>query len=278
MDLRTVREVVDGRSHLPWQPGDAWLAGGTHLFAEPRPELRRLRDLGTMGWPPLTVTGHGLEIAATCTVAQLLAFAATDGPWPAARALMARCCRAFSSSFKVWNTATVGGNLCLALPAGPMISLTAALDGVCLLHGPDGSRRTLPVTRFVTGPARTALRPGELLRSVSLPAGPLAARSAYRQAALRPYGRSAALVIGVRDPASGALTVTVTAATPHPVRTAFTRPPGERRLRSALQRALTRTGVVDDVHGAPAWRRHLTLQLAEEVRRELLADGRGDGR
>ncbi|MBH5333445.1 FAD binding domain-containing protein [Streptomyces pactum] len=277
MDLNTVREVVDARTQAPWRTGDAWLAGGTHLYAEPRPQLRRLRDLGTLDWAPLTVTPRGLEIAATCTIAQLLAFATADGPWPHARALAARCCHAFSSSFKVWNTATVGGNLCLALPAGPMISLAAALDGVCLLHGTDGTQRRLPVTAFVTGPGVTALRPGELLRSVTLPAGPLTARTAYRRAALRPYGRSAALVTGTHHPRSGGLTVNLSAATPRPVRLVFTRPPGERPLRTAVRGALDRTGVVDDVHGAPDWRRHLTTALAEEIRRELLTDGR-DGR
>ncbi|MGW2253387.1 hypothetical protein ACWCXH_24785 [Kitasatospora sp. NPDC001660] len=45
-------------------------------------------------------------------------------------------------SWKIWNTATVGGNLRNGPPAGPMISLTAALDGVCLLRAPSGVLRT----------------------------------------------------------------------------------------------------------------------------------------
>ena len=36
-------------------------------------------------------------------------------------------------SFKIWNAATVGGNLVMSLPAGAMVSLTAALEGVCTL-------------------------------------------------------------------------------------------------------------------------------------------------
>ena len=34
----------------------------------------------------------------------------------------------FLASLKIWNAATVGGNICMSLPAGPMISLTAALE------------------------------------------------------------------------------------------------------------------------------------------------------
>ncbi|MDH6224144.1 hypothetical protein [Streptomyces sp. MJP52] len=84
MDLTSVREVVDARTAGGWRPGDAWLAGGTGLFAEPRPGLLRLRDLAGLGWPPLTAGRDGLTVAATCTVAELLAFAEDPGgPWRA---------------------------------------------------------------------------------------------------------------------------------------------------------------------------------------------------
>src|ERR1700748_118173 len=78
MDLNTIAEVAhpQSRSELPvWTPGDAWLAGGTWLFSEPQVQLRRLIDLTDLGWPALTITEHGLSIAATCTVAQLDALA-----------------------------------------------------------------------------------------------------------------------------------------------------------------------------------------------------------
>lgn len=193
VDLTSVREVVDARRELPWARGDAWLAGGTFLFAEPRPGLVRLRDLTAMGWQPLTVTDEGLNVAATCTIAELLAFAEDGpGPWPRARETIAQCCRAFSSSPKVWSTATVGGNICLALPAAPMISLAVAFDGVLELRSLDGDGRVVPAAEFVTGAGQTVLRPGEVLRSLVLPSAVLGLRSGMRRAALRPQGRSAA--------------------------------------------------------------------------------------
>jgi hypothetical protein len=79
-----------------------------------------MASFGTFVWRPWTVAEDGIEVAATCTVAELLSFAeAPDEPCSVGRALIAGCCRTFSSSFKVWNTATVGGNQCAALPAGP---------------------------------------------------------------------------------------------------------------------------------------------------------------
>jgi CO/xanthine dehydrogenase FAD-binding subunit len=246
VDLHTVEEVVDARAYGQWRPGDAWLAGGTWLFSEPQPHLRRLLDLADVGWPALVEhPDGGLEIAATCTIAEL-----ARHPHP----LFGQCARAFLASFKIWNVATVGGNLCNALPAGPMISLTAALDGVCLLVATDGTARTLPVAELVTGAGTTALRPGELLRSITLPAEVLARPSAFRQISVQQLGRSAVLVIGTRGP--GGVELTVTASTPRPVRVA----PG----------ASADVGPwFDDVHGDPAWRRHMTLRFAEEIRAEL---------
>ncbi|GAA2956281.1 hypothetical protein GCM10020227_24250 [Streptomyces flavovirens] len=166
MDLHTVRDVHDARVHTPWRPGDAWLAGGTYLFSEPQPHLRRLVDLSRMGWEPVRHTLDGsVEIAATCTVAELSRY----GRRSTARAapLFELCCRAFLASFEIWNTATVGGNLCNGLPAGPMISLTAALDGTCPLQAQDGSRRRLRVADFVVGDGLKDLGEGELPRARS---------------------------------------------------------------------------------------------------------------
>ncbi|MBT2420354.1 FAD binding domain-containing protein [Streptomyces sp. ISL-22] len=272
MDLTSVREVVDSRRDLPWARGDVWLAGGTFLFAEPQPGLVRLRDLTAMGWQPLTVTEQGLSVAATCTIAELLAFA-EDGPgaWPRARETIAQCCRAFSSSPKVWSTATVGGNICLALPAAPMISLAVAFDGVLELRSLDGDGRVVPAAEFVTGAGRTVLRPGEVLRSLVLPSSVLGLRSGMRRAALRPQGRSAAVVTGIHDPVTQRLTIGITAAVSRPFTVSFPSVPSADRMRRSVLDALPMHLIVDDVHGLPAWRRHLAVHLAEEVRQHLMA-------
>lgn len=267
MDLNTIQAVArpQTRAELPaWGAGDAWLAGGTWLFSESQPRLTRLIDLAGLRWPPLTVNADGLEIAATCTIAQLDALAAPVD-WTAAP-LIGQCCRAFLASFKIWNTATVGGNLCMALPAGPMIALTAALDGVCTLWAADGGERKIPVVDFVTGPQRNALRPGELLRRIDLPTAALRRRTAFRQISLAPLGRSAALLVGTLSPQDG-FALVIAASTPRPVKLSFDAVPGDDELRVAVERAVPTW--YDDIHGAPAWRRHMTLHFAEEIRREL---------
>jgi hypothetical protein len=76
MDLITVRElrVPRTRDELVFGEGERPLGGGTWLYSEPQPGLTGLVDLMGLGWPPLTITDDGLEIAATCTLAQLLTF------------------------------------------------------------------------------------------------------------------------------------------------------------------------------------------------------------
>jgi len=269
MDLNTIIDVgrPRRRSDLPsWRAGDAWLAGGTWLFSEPQPGLRRLIDLADLGWPPLEVSADGLRIGATCTLARL---AGADLPigWRAAP-LVGRCCRALLGSFKIWNSATVGGNLCLALPAGPMAALTVALDGLCTIWTPEGAERRLPVASFVLGPQRNALRPAELLRAIDLPAAALRRRTSFRQISLTPLGRSAALLIGTRAPESG-FALTVTAATRRPVRLDFSDIPTNTELCRVLDGAIPEGLYYDDCHGAPDWRRHMTFRFAEQIRQEL---------
>ena len=257
MDLNTVADVISPAGVGQWRPGDAWLAGGTALFGEPRPHLTRLLDLTTAGWPALTRRADGLEVAATCTIAEIAA---------SGYDLAARCCDAFLASFKIWNVATVGGNICAALPAGPMIALGAALDGTCLLLGPEGSR-TVSVRDFVVGEGLTVLSDGELLRSIHLPDSSLNARAAFRQDSLHPHGRSAALLIGRLK--NDGLVITVTAATKRPYILEFRAFPSAEVVQIALTERIPENAYVDDVHGLPTWRRHLTRLYAEQIRQEL---------
>ena len=273
MDLNTVTEVARPRQRADvpaWRAGDAWLAGGTWLFSEPQPGIGRLIDIAELGWPALQISEQGLRIAATCRIAELGA-ATFPSAW-IATPLFDQCCRSFLASFKIWNMATVGGNVCMALPAGPMISLTAALEGTCTIWTPDGNERRIEVKDFVLAPQCNALRPGELLRVIDLPASVLRRRTAFRQISLSPLGRSAALLIGTRDPEHGGFTITITASTPRPVQFVFADMPASAALGERIEAAIPIWQYYNDVHGSPAWRRHMTLHFAEQIRRELAGE------
>ena len=267
MNLNTIVEVKRPTSAdqiTEWRDGYAWLAGGTWLFSEPQVATDTLVDLEQFGWPALTVTPAGLEIAATCRVVELHDFKAPAG-WRAVP-LFRDCIDAFLMSFKIWNAATVGGNLCMSLPAGAMISLTAALEGVCTLWPRQGSPREVPVVDFVTGNHQNVLQKGELLRSIRLPAQALARRYAMRQVSLTKLGRSAALVIGTLG---DDFLLTITAATPRPVQLRFSSVPGANELRQAIDQRLPAGAWFDDVHGSAPYKHHVTHYLAEQIRAEL---------
>lgn len=270
MNLNTVAAVQQPMSAgdiTAWRDGYAWLAGGTWLFSTPQVDTHTLIDLQSLRWPALQASADGLDIAATCTLADLAHFEA-PATWKAAF-LFKMCCNSLLASFKVWNAATVGGNICMSLPAGSMISLTASLEATYTLWPRDAEPRNVAAVDFVTGNHANVLKRGELLRSIHLPARALAKRFAFRRASLTHLGRSAIIAIGTQSPGGDDLVLTITAATAKPVQLRFDRVPTARALREAIFAAIPDTDYFDDVHGSALYKRHLTYYFAEQIRAEL---------
>jgi CO/xanthine dehydrogenase FAD-binding subunit len=252
MDLATVtsHRLARERDDLVLAPGETLLAGGTWLFSEPQPAISGLVDLTSLGWPDWEELPGVLRIGATCTISRVL-----DAPWGAAAGLVRQCAEALLMSWKVQHVATVGGNLCLAIPAGAMISLLATLDAVTVIWTADGGERRVPVVEFVTGAGTNVLEAGEVLRAVEVPlGGEQATDYAFRKIALTPLGRSSAVVTGRLR------TITVTASTTRPVVLSL----------HDLDAGLAAIDCwYDDPHGPADWRAHVTGVLAREVRAEL---------
>lgn len=271
MDINTITEIrkpTDASEVKSWQEGHAWLAGGTWLFSEPQVTTHTLIDLEGLKWPALIVSEQGLEIAATCKVVALDQFVAPP-EWTAAP-LLSECCHSFLASFKIWNEATVGGNIVMSLPAGPMISLTAALEGIVTLWPRNGEPRELPIVDFVTGNHQNVLQPGELVRSILLPTSALKKKFAFRRFTLTHLGRSETLIIGTLCPTSGEVVLTITASTLRPMQYRFTSLPSEAEVRAKID-GIPLDQYLADTHGSPEHRRHLTYYFAEQIRTELSA-------
>jgi CO/xanthine dehydrogenase FAD-binding subunit len=272
VDQTTVREFLRPDCDDPtsqWRPGDAWLAGGTYLFSTPLPDMRRLIDLTSLDWPNLVIGPEGLQIAATCRVVDLYDF---DPPadWTAGPFLR-EAVDSFLAGFKIWNTATVGGNICTSLPASPMTTMAAALDATLDIWGPGGARRTMNVPDFILGDHLNALQPGELLRAVHIPVESLRRRYSYQRFTLTKHGRSSEFLVGTTDPTRGDLVLTITAATSRPVVLRFGAIPTGADLRAAIDAGVgdDDASYFDDPNGSPAHRRHMTYHLAEIIRRDL---------
>src|SRR5262245_4714865 len=270
MNLDTITDIKHPASAdeiRDWPSGYGWLGGGPWVFSERQPAGPTLDDLDGLKRPALPASAGGLETAPTCRIVELFEFA---GPaeWRALPLIHA-CCDAFLASFKIWNAATVGGNICMSLPAGPMISLTVALEATYTLWPRNAPARDVRSIDFVTGNHTNVLRPGELLRSIHLPAAALSNRFAFRHASLTHLGRSAALIIGTQNAASNDLLITITAATPRPIQLRFDRPPSAMELHRTIDERIPVDGYFDDVHGSGAYKRRLTYYFCEQIRAEL---------
>ena len=71
-------------------------------------------------------------------------------------------------SVAIRNVATLGGNLCNALPSAETAQVLVALSAQVRIIGPGGER-TLPLEEFFTGVGETVLKPNELLLEILVP-------------------------------------------------------------------------------------------------------------
>jgi len=258
------------REDLALAPGEVVMAGGTWLMSEPQPGTTGFVDLTTLDWPAIEITDSGLRIGATCTIATLRAWAEGRAAEPVpdgwtATSMIPDAADALLASFKIWNTATVGGNICRAFPAAAMGSLAVALDAVAEIWTPYGGSVRMPVAEFLTGAGVNALGPGEVLRAVEVPASALRSRAVLRKIALAELGRSGAVVTGRVDE-DGSAVFAVTAAVDRPAVLRFAALPDASTLADAVGAA---SGYYTDSLGAADWRRGVSVVLAERIRREL---------
>ena len=171
------------------QEGGKPLAGGTDLLVAVRkgtespdllvyvgelPELRVLRE-----------EKDGLEVGAALTHAELLTNPATER-FPILRSVL----RTIGSP-AIRAMGTLGGNIVTASPAGDSLVALYLLEARVRLVSEEGERE-LPIWEFIVGPRKTALRQGELVRSVFLPW-----LSGEPQSFFRKVGRRRALIIAI---------------------------------------------------------------------------------
>lgn len=271
MDITTVTSFRPARKRadLALAPGEVVMAGGTWLMSEPQPTTTGFVDLTTLGWPDVEITPDGLRIGATCTIARLLAWAETEAPAEWTSLALARpSADALLASFKIWNTATVGGNVCQAFAAGAMIAMLSTLDATALIWTPDGGERVIAVADLVIDNQATSLAPGEVVRALDIPMHALRSRVGLQKIALAELGRSGAVVTARVDPDGSAVFV-VTAAVRRPRVLRFARVPGAGELRDAVASA---TDFYTDPLGSADWRRGVSVVLAERLRAAFARD------
>jgi len=144
------------------------LAGGTDLlvrmksgFAEPDliVDIKRIPEMKA-----ITAEKGGWRIGAAVSGAELGEHAGVKADWPG----VVEAARLIGST-QVQGRATMAGNLCNASPAADSVPALVAANAVVRVVSPKG-RRDVFARKIPTGPGRTALKKGEIVESIFLPA------------------------------------------------------------------------------------------------------------
>jgi carbon-monoxide dehydrogenase medium subunit len=168
------------------------LAGGHSLIPAMKIRLasaKALVDLaGIKGLSGIRSRGKSLEIGATTTHADV-----------AASALIRKSCPVLAETagqigdFQVRNRGTIGGSIAHADPAADLPTVLIALGATIQAKGPRGARK-IPAEKFFVDLFTTALRPGEIVTSIVVPAFGKGTGGAYVK---HPHPASRYAVVGV---------------------------------------------------------------------------------
>lgn len=177
------------------------IAGGCSLGPMLNLRLARptaLVDIRTIGeMRQLAKTKVGLLVGACRTHSEI-----EDGIVPdATRGFMRKVAHGIAYR-PVRNRGTIGGSLVHADPAADWVSALTALDAAVHIRGAAGAR-TERVTSFIAGAYATALKDGELVVGVELPALSDSACWAYHKVCRKTGEFALAIGAAVVDPARG---------------------------------------------------------------------------
>lgn len=268
MDLQNVTTYVypqDLAVVKNWDNGWAWLAGGTWIFSQAQPNLKVLVDLEKFAWSEIEMTPEGLYIGATCPMAKLRR-AKFPEHWTSVKALF--CAVDELASFKVTNMATVGGNICLALPASTFAPVMVALDASYEIWQSDASRRLVYARDFQTGAQQTILQPGEVLRKILIPQQSLESQINYQRICVATAGIAVSIVVTAYNPKISQVRFGLGACIPAPKVLEFDKLPTSAEIDTAIEK-LPIADFIDDQIASASYRQYITKILMQRARVEF---------
>jgi CO/xanthine dehydrogenase FAD-binding subunit len=234
------------------------LAGGTDLVAWLRDGavspgcLVDLKGLGELRG--IRIKAGKLWIGSNTTFAEII-----ESPLVRRHAPLLAESSGMVASVGVRNRATVGGNICSAVPccdSGPTLLVYEAKIHVATSRG----TKSIPATKWFLGPRRTALAKGSIVLGMSLPlakhAGAFAKLKRYRGEDL------AQASVGVRVDAKGLWRVAYGSVAPTPIRGPKVerllrgeKKPTAALLKKAMALAEAEVAPITDIRGSQEYRR-----------------------
>ena len=166
MTVASPRSLDEAVTLLANDPTATLLSGGTDLMVEVNLHGRRPVSVVSLSRVPelsmwridddRVVIGSGVPYAAM-----------ESGPLAEVLPALAEAARTVGSP-QIRAAGTLGGNLGTCSPAGDGLPVLAALDASIDLVSATGSR-SVPFAEFMTGVKKNSARPGEIIRSVTVP-------------------------------------------------------------------------------------------------------------
>ena len=254
------------------------LAGGTDLMPQSQAgKLRFKRSLMNIRHVPELIgvapQGGDICIGALTTITELMDNALVQWHLP----VLVDACNHFASD-QIRNTATLGGNICNASPAGDTLIPLLVLDARVELASKSRGQlhwRSLPVAEFFTGPGKTRRAPNELLVWVRI-ALPGPGRAAwFHKFGTRPALDISTISIGIAGTLKqGALfdvRVAFGAVAPTPVRAPRTEQALEGKrldpncIERVSQTARDEVAPIDDVRASAWYRKELIHNMTKRM-------------
>ena len=168
MTVLVATNLTEALELLSAEPSTMVLAGGTDAMVEINMNHRRPEAVVAVGRIPELRTWTYNAESATVRIGAGVTYGELERDpflrWVPALSQAARTV----GSPQIRHAATLGGNVATCSPAGDGLPVLAALDAIVHLVSLNGSR-SIQFNQFMTGPKRTALWPGELIESVTLP-------------------------------------------------------------------------------------------------------------
>lgn len=280
-------ETIEGACGLLEKHGrDAFpLAGGTDLLVKMKhrrivPEvvvdLKRVSGMNAIIFDP----DEGLRVGALATIQSLKNSIVVKRNYK-----MLATAAGVESSVQIRNVATIGGNIANASPAADAPLALIAL-GASVVLARSGSSRRILLEEFFTGPGKTVLEPGEIIREVHIPPLPPRSGGSYLKHAVRRTDIaivSAAVFVKLDEDMCRDIRIALGSVAP----TAFRAKRAEGLLRGkeitaglaeeAAQAAVEESRPIDDIRGYAEYRAETVLDLTKKAIMEAVQDARLGG-
>ena len=189
---------------------------------------------------------------------------------------------------QIQSRASVGGNLCNASPAADSIPALIALGATAVSISPSGTRYTVPVEQFCTGPGRTLLGPGEVLVHLHVPRPAPNSGSAYlrfiprNEMDIAVVGVGVALTLNDKRTACVSARIALGAVGPTPLLVpeagaalAGSSPLADADIDQAAVLAQAAAKPISDMRGSADYRRHLVGVLVKRALRIAIDRAKG---